>query len=1250
MESKSVIFFLFLCLFNLISSQIFLESNNKTDFSGREYKNYTISLKQDIKFYSDYINIIFFNEGTSNPIILIANKENCNNDRLFMSAQASDIIYAFLKKGQIGQNFYICITRRESSTPLNYKITIKNEKEANIPYDAQASYYVSNLNVEMNFLFLPQKNYLNSKVTFWVKGGGITDIDINNKNLEKQNYENLIIYYGNFPDTGVTLLVKSKIRDYVNIGSTIVLNDGNTIKMRDNSIEKVIASKTKFCLPFEFREEVSFISGNLYKKNDRISFVDLINNPLTKNGIKCENNINNGIINDLNNVYNFFANGNQGLYCFDNKEQQLMVLDIQIINKRKILTPLIPGEIRRNILEKGEIAIFYAIKPNIYANKVNLISKAIKGFPEMYFVNCGTFPNCFYKKEDLGELINPYPVNMMNEYSFNKTGYQEFFDFPNSIPLFQPLMIIYCREGVKIDSSNKNQFCEFDTSYFTNLDTINLYKESTFSQYLVHGDESKFSINLKSENVPFLYLDLIVFSGDANLNIISFTGEINKYYLANKIFFTFKLGYCDNLRFNVVALTNCLYTLQYQYIQNLNDYYLTTIESGFNYISFIAMDEKPLIVKQIDLMNFNYDYNMPYLATFYSPNCKFDLYWLNDSGEEANIIKDNYIAQKIIENNDINYKKQKYQFNLKITKDEIDSLIDNKYCLIYSAGLELFDSISNIKRSIILSEGVPHRYIFTPNHAFIFYSYYVSDINKTLVLNFNLIDINIFLISIQINNDYLERRIIYKNSQLYIKKQNFDSKCKGNKVCAVLIKVEMTNFRQILEGRFEFSIYQIDSSPIYLERNIIKQYILHGNKTKHYYLEINKGEYGDITLDFKKRNGNIYASIQSRDSGSVMDQPNWRDSYHFPKDVNESLEFNYYNKKINISKKDTESCNKGCYILISIIRDNKYYELNEDETISLRFSINPRIINAEFTKIESPKVRIDVNEFVIGNILYDPLEIKYDYYTVILPFDSEYLFIDWQAYNPCLIMNIGTEKPVKENANFTFSELKHDTVLKIGREEIINKTNIANKNSLKGITLTLGIYTENNDYTGSTPYAFKLFFPQMIKESPNTVIEIIPIRSDQKVQCLPFNYHDKNICLFSFTADDIDYKKNVIIYFRNKDDTIINIYSPEETPTSIAMINLDIFIIKMMNEFMGNPKNKINEKYVYLQNIDRFHSYFFVTFSEDNSDSIIEVYSSSQVFGDDITIYPNPSTPQIFATLGEKVNFNFFPLNIFLLI
>ena len=54
------------------------------------------------------------------------------------------------------------------------------------------------------------------------------------------------------------------------------------------------------------------------------------------------------------------------------------------------------------------------------------------------------------------------------------------------------------------------------------------------------------------------------------------------------------------------------------------------------------------------------------------------------------------------------------------------------------------------------------------------------------------------------------------------------------------------------EKRDELIMYQIDSSPLYLERNVIKQDILHWNKVKHYYLEILKGEYIDITLDLKE--------------------------------------------------------------------------------------------------------------------------------------------------------------------------------------------------------------------------------------------------------------------------------------------------------------------------------------------------------------------------------------------------------------
>lgn len=44
----------------------------------------------------------------------------------------------------------------------------------------------------------------------------------------------------------------------------------------------------------------------------------------------------------------------------------------------------------------------------------------------------------------------------------------------------------------------------------------------------------------------------------------------------------------------------------------------------------------------------------------------------------------------------------------------------------------------------------------------------------------------------------------------------------------------------------------MDGLPFFLEKNIIKEDIILGSFQKHYYFEIIKGEFGDITLNFKK--------------------------------------------------------------------------------------------------------------------------------------------------------------------------------------------------------------------------------------------------------------------------------------------------------------------------------------------------------------------------------------------------------------
>lgn len=58
----------------------------------------------------------------------------------------------------------------------------------------------------------------------------------------------------------------------------------------------------------------------------------------------------------------------------------------------------------------------------------------------------------------------------------------------------------------------------------------------------------------------------------------------------------------------------------------------------------------------------------------------------------------------------------------------------------------------------------------------------------------------------------------------------------------------------------------------------------------------------------------IYAKIVKIDGSEKI--PVWR-QYSFAKSQEESLYYEFYNKKIIFSKNDTSKCEKGCYLLMS---------------------------------------------------------------------------------------------------------------------------------------------------------------------------------------------------------------------------------------------------------------------------------------------------------------------------------------------
>ena len=1233
-------FFLLLCLFNLVYlKDEILNPKGSFILHGEDNDIFHIKLKKDDKTYADYINIMLNSSLTvQNPMIYISTEKNCEENRTFVGIQLVEPIYTFFRRSQIQDDFYICIKQRTAKIP--YEIALENANEVTLPYDCQASYYISDSSIKnMSFSF---QNYTESttdkNVTFWVKGQNITNAEIeDSNNYQKEQYDHGYVFHGGFDGGKKVLTIESNVGCYITIGSSII-TQGKAKTIQENANEIMVASYSEVCFPVKYEREFSFITGKIFTNKGHYRFRDQDGQIIKPGGEEIENDITNGIINVPKLLG--YLDYKTGSFCISNikDENKLIILSLKITKDGALplfYPPLTPGELQNHYLAKDQMAIFYGSKPEDDAVEANFNVKFLKGFPDMYFDTCTTFPNCKYTNDSLQDLVNPYPANRVALYSYY---------FGEKIPKnytpissFQPIIIIYCGEGYVEEGFGESMYCEFQTSYFTNMEKVYLPPDNTFSQYLYYDENDKYTINLINEDADKIYLDMMLFSGDSDLILPNFVGTANKYYLSNKIFYSIHLGdkKPNFLDFEVKANNKTFYMIQYKLLKSYDNDDVNTIASGINYITSKLYDESNQATKHIQLLNFKPEHGLPYLVTFYSPNCLFDVVWENHKKNNNQTITSNKsVSQFIIDEQST--EDEKFNFYYTIQKD-VYSQYPTKFCMVYAAGLELSLSLDKWnRRAITLSEGIPHRYTYNNKNPLMFYSYQISDHSQPLVLDFNLFDNYYFDIHIYINNNKAKDATIYRNSQIIFKVKELNDYCsrRGNQfeVCSVDVRIKMHEITKNIA--MEFKIYQVDSNPFYLEKNVVTNDVVNGNLPKHYYFDIIKDEYGDITLDFKRGSGFIYVSIEKQNLDKPMNNPDWRGLYHFPTNIEESLKFVTYGKKIVINKEDTDKCIDGCYVLITIVSNIRYYGILDDPDTPFRMSINPKIIK---TGDNIPKVRINVNNFIVGDIIpsKDPQK-QYDYYSIILPYESEKIIFDWQADGPSLLINIGSERPTKEKNHFIYNLLGSDIVYQITKDQIKKKLGVDNV-QIKELELTIGIYSDIIDSIDSSPYAFKIFLPPIT--TPEYVGEIIHIRSDQKVQCVPFKHKNKNICLFAAIADDTDIHRNLVIYPRSQDDSKVTIYGKNEKAEKVEL-NDPKSLETYLNEVFDNKQYKENKTYAYIENVQKSDSYFFITVVE-HDDIIIEVLSSTFTFYNNMVFYPNPSTAQIFAIGSNNINLKF---------
>ena len=361
------------------------------------------------------------------------------------------------------------------------------------------------------------------------------------------------------------------------------------------------------------------------------------------------------------------------------------------------------------------------------------------------------------------------------------------------------------------------------------------------------------------------------------------------------------------------------------------------------------------------------------------------------------------------------------------------------------------------------------------------------------------------------------------------------------------------------------------------------------------------------------------------------------------------LKYETYLKKIEVNFDDTDDCDEGCYILLTVENSVHIDNPKNDEKKALtpfRVSIIPRIIKSEYYLEEDlvPKVKIKVDDFVIGNIFPTSTKV-YEFFEVTLPFDADIVYIDWQADKSSLLVNVGNERPKIKDKHFIFERKGYDTLFNMTKEEILGKLDRNNENrknnNLRNVSLTLGIHNDEVDSLYTSVYAFKILMAQIFKTPNKESFRIVHIRSDQKVQCEPFLFNNKYACAFAVLFDEGDDGNNLIVYPRTQVQNV-------ELSYEGALVNSLIIERNNIQEIFGYFENiNINKqfyseggkRFMYINNIDRNESLIFLVYVDQKVN--IEVLSSTYKFTDDQVFVPNPSSAQIFALGDNTIEFNF---------
>ena len=313
------------------------------------------------------------------------------------------------------------------------------------------------------------------------------------------------------------------------------------------------------------------------------------------------------------------------------------------------------------------------------------------------------------------------------------------------------------------------------------------------------------------------------------------------------------------------------------------------------------------------------------------------------------------------------------------------------------------------------------------------------------------------------------------------------------------------------------------TTPIYLQKNILNLGFIPSKITnQYYYLEVFKGEYGEIVLNNKKYNGILISKIISKTEG--LEKKINSSSEIYPKqeiedleDTNigaEFLEYNEYSQKISFNSDKTKLCEEnGCYLLVTY--QSIYLENAHNSIITgTEFSLLGRIMEDE-EEFKSQIINIPLNEYILGS--FESSSFNIHYYSIYIPDKTKNLTLEINVNNIAIYVK-------KEVKPINIYNIKYFTMKYFGNfVEVINPQDYK-FNSIEDpyITIALIIYLplENSHY-----------YFRVLQEYSNNDYIIYPLDTNKANICNTTKTKEGNYsCFFLIDNTYKDLNNNLILY------------------------------------------------------------------------------------------------------------------------